>query len=138
MPRWTEVASGLMLALWLPNSFSLGAWVTAGILTAFAFLLRRSHLIAESHERYVADATTSDGRKIDDRHSHDDDRSGQRSVQPGASYGLLVAYGIVVGAGVGVLLMAITGDAVWMGDPARRRTRRGIRHDDAARTGSMT
>lgn len=34
---------GVALALWLPNAFSTGGWVTGGLLLVFAFLLRRSH-----------------------------------------------------------------------------------------------
>lgn len=34
---------GVALALWLPNTFSLGAWVGAGLLVMFAFLLRGEH-----------------------------------------------------------------------------------------------
>ena len=38
----TLVASGLVIAMWIPGSFSTGAWVTGIILMAFAFLLRHS------------------------------------------------------------------------------------------------
>lgn len=34
---------GVALALWLPNTFSTGGWVTGALLIAFAFVLRRSH-----------------------------------------------------------------------------------------------
>ncbi len=34
---------GVTLALWIPNTFALGGWVTGGLLVAVAFLLRRSH-----------------------------------------------------------------------------------------------
>lgn len=34
---------GVALALWVPNTFALGGWVTGGLLAIFAFLLRRSH-----------------------------------------------------------------------------------------------
>ena len=74
------VASGITLALRLPNSFSLGARVTAGILTAFAFLLRRSHLSHDAQTSTVADATTTDGMEIDGRHEKENQPSGQRSV----------------------------------------------------------
>ena len=34
---------GVALALWGPDIFALGGWVTGGLLVTFAFLLRRSH-----------------------------------------------------------------------------------------------
>jgi len=34
------VTGGLGVGLGLPGSFSLGGWITAGVLLAFAFLLR--------------------------------------------------------------------------------------------------
>ena len=34
---------GVALALWLPNTFPTGGWLTGCVLLAFAFLLRRSH-----------------------------------------------------------------------------------------------
>lgn len=34
---------GVALALWLPNTFSTGGWVTGALLLVFAVLLRRSH-----------------------------------------------------------------------------------------------
>lgn len=36
------VVCGIAIALWVPNWFSIGGWVTGIILVAFAFLLRRS------------------------------------------------------------------------------------------------
>ncbi len=44
---------GVALALWLPNTFTTGGWVTGALLFAFAFLLRRSH------RRTAADGATS-------------------------------------------------------------------------------
>jgi hypothetical protein len=34
---------GVALALWLPNTFATGGWVTGAVLLVFALLLRRSH-----------------------------------------------------------------------------------------------
>jgi hypothetical protein len=34
---------GVALALWLPNTFSTGGWLTGGVLLIFAVLLHRSH-----------------------------------------------------------------------------------------------
>jgi hypothetical protein len=34
---------GVALALWLPNAFSTGGWLTGGLLLGFAALLHRSH-----------------------------------------------------------------------------------------------
>ena len=34
---------GVALALWLPNMFTMGGWVTGALLIGFAFVLRRSH-----------------------------------------------------------------------------------------------
>ena len=34
------VTGGITIALWLPNTFTLGAWVGAALLVLFAFLLR--------------------------------------------------------------------------------------------------
>jgi len=34
---------GVALALWLPNTFPTGGWLTGCVLLVFAFLLRRSH-----------------------------------------------------------------------------------------------
>lgn len=34
---------GVALAVWIPNTFTAGAWVTGALLAAFACLLKRSH-----------------------------------------------------------------------------------------------
>ena len=36
------VFGGVVLALWVPESFSAGGWFTAMVLVVFAFLLRRN------------------------------------------------------------------------------------------------
>jgi hypothetical protein len=42
---------GVALALWVPNTFATGGWVTGALLITFAFLLRRSHERATGHVR---------------------------------------------------------------------------------------
>ncbi len=50
---------GVALALWLPNTFTTGGWVTGGLLIAFAFLLRRSH------RRTARDGATARPAEVD-------------------------------------------------------------------------
>lgn len=50
---------GVALALWLPNTFTTGGWMTGALLIAFAFLLRRSHRrAARLLERTTGDEAT--------------------------------------------------------------------------------
>lgn len=47
---------GVTLALWLPNTFTTGGWVTGGLLIVFATLLRGSHRRADGRLARTGDA----------------------------------------------------------------------------------